>query len=80
MDLITVTSTANTINVVATSPLNAFTNSVGMKNTWYGLLVDLGISRDKVVALKDIHLTVTKQMRQKLKNGELQEIINLYYG
>ena len=52
MDLITITSTDNTINVVATSPLNAFTNSVGMKNTWYGLLVDLGISRDKVVALK----------------------------
>ena len=52
MDLITITSTDNTINVVATSPLNAFVNSVGMKNTWYGLLVDLGISRDKVVALK----------------------------
>ena len=52
MDLITVTSTNNTINVVATSPLNAFVNSVGMKNTWYGLLVDLGITRDKVVALK----------------------------
>ena len=52
MDLITVTSTDNTINVVATSPLNAFVNSVGMKNTWYGLLVDLGITRDKVVALK----------------------------
>lgn len=52
MDLITITNTDNTINVVATSPLNAFVNSVGMKNTWYGLLVDLGISRDKVVALK----------------------------
>ena len=52
MDLITVTNTENTINVVATSPLNTFVNSVGMNNAWYGLLIDLGITRDKVVALK----------------------------
>ena len=51
MDLITISNGNNTVSVVASSPLNAFVNSVGMKNTWYGLLLDLGIPRSKVVAL-----------------------------
>lgn len=52
MDLITITNTDNVINVTAISPLNEFKNAVGMRNAWYGILVDLGIPRSKVVALK----------------------------
>lgn len=52
LELLTIEKAGNNvINVKASSGLTAFANAGGMVAPWYGIIVDLGIARDKVVAL-----------------------------
>lgn len=47
----TISNEGTTITITQTAPFQTYDNGAGLKRKWYGLLLDLGILRENVIAV-----------------------------